>query len=173
MGKVKTGAHVTFVPKGIGCHHCGERYALDGDGTSIGMLQAILKQFTKEHQKCKPSAAGKARFEFTTPDEWAASWDTGISSATIWSVMTGRPSPVGGILAFGSAPSDPADFGRCYRLLKAFPEWRARIHEVGLEYIEWSGLVLAWDELTALYEEELPSGTAPKLYARMKELTDG
>lgn len=99
---------------------------------------------------------------------WLRNGDTGLSSETIWSVMMGqypsrqhwRP----------TTPSDPSDFGRCYRLLEVMPEWRGRLEEVAEKYPEWRGLVDAWDELTALYEEELPSGTAPKLYERMHEL---
>ena len=37
----------------------------------------------------------------------------------------------------------------------------------------WERLAGAWPELTAIYLEELPTGNAPKLYARIKELTDG
>ena len=37
-------------------------------------------------------------------------------------------------------------------------------------YPEWAPLVAVWDELTALYEEELPSGRCPKLYDRMQQL---
>ena len=98
---------------------------------------------------------------------WFCGGDTGISSQTIWSVMTGyRVERVG-------HPSDPSDFGRCYRLLKLFPEWRARLGEGTAAHPSWISLVAHWDELTSLYEEELKNGTglAPKLYARMQELT--
>lgn len=52
------------------------------------------------------------------------------------------------------------------------PSWRARLGEVAAAEPDWKPLVEAWDELTALYEDELTnkSGLAPKLYARMKEL---
>lgn len=99
---------------------------------------------------------------------WLDSGDTGISSRTIWSVMMNRK-PVGRWWD-ADVPHDPGDFGRCYRLLKVMPEWRTRLHEVALKYSDWGPLVQAWDELTALYEEELPNGTAPKLYKRIQEL---
>lgn len=35
---------------------------------------------------------------------------------------------------------------------------------------EWEVLAAHWDELEALYREELPTGRAPKLYDRMQEL---
>jgi len=99
---------------------------------------------------------------------WLRSGDTGISSETIWSVMMGEPPPRYG----GSIPYDPADFGRCHRLLTLFPEWRARLPEVEAHDPMWGPLVREWDALTALYLEELPTGEGRKLWARMQELED-
>lgn len=106
---------------------------------------------------------------------WIVGDDTGISSKAIWSRMMG--------VAYASRdhgwdtyPHDPSDFGRCYRLLKLVPEWRARIEEMASASPEWTALVKHWDELTALYEEEVDTtrhrhrGSAPRLYARMKEI---
>lgn len=98
---------------------------------------------------------------------WITSGDTGISSETIWSVMMGRPARRH---SYDNTPADPSDFRRCYRLLKVMPAWRARLPEVATEFPKWGPLVDAWDELTALYEEEAPLKLAPKLYARMQEL---
>jgi hypothetical protein len=99
---------------------------------------------------------------------WIRSGDTGISSETIWSVMMGEPPPGRG----GSIPYDPADFGRCHRLLALFPEWRHRLPEVEAHDPMWGPLVREWDALTALYLEELPTGEGRKLWARMQELED-
>lgn len=101
------------------------------------------------------------------PIAWLAGYDTGVSSRTIWFVMMNQPQPRED---WHGVPHDPDDFGRCYRLLKLMPTWRGRLREVSTKYKKWSGLVEHWDELTALYEEELPAGMAPKLYARIKEL---
>lgn len=101
-----------------------------------------------------------------TPLEWMMSGDTGTSSETILSVMEGAPcrSP--------SEPADPGDFGRCHRLLQHFPLYRLRLPEVAAMYPVWTGLVREWDELTALYEAESPTGTCPRLYERMQVLRD-
>jgi hypothetical protein len=102
-----------------------------------------------------------------TPEEWYASGDTGTSSETIWHVMTGFPVQRHGY------PLDPSDFGRCYRLLERFPEWRARMPEVAARFPKmWSLLVINWDRLTALYEEEIkrPDGSAPRLYRLLRDL---
>lgn len=103
-----------------------------------------------------------------TPMDWLLSGDTGISSEAICAVMTGSK------CRDGHPPSDPSDFGRCYRLLQHFPEWRPRMNKMVAAYPEWTGLVREWDALTALYEEEIknPNGMAPKLYARMQELIE-
>lgn len=106
-----------------------------------------------------------------TPIEWLLSGDTGISSETICAVMTG--SQMTG--RFGpDIPYDPGDFGRCYRLLDHFPEWRKRLPEVAEKYPIWGPMVDAWDELTTLYEAEKNNthGRAPKLYERMWELVE-
>lgn len=102
---------------------------------------------------------------------WLNGTDTGTSSLAIFSVCSER-----GFMAtrfrsdMHTAPSDPSDFGRCYRLLERFPAWRSRLGEVAARFPEWRDLVAAWDELESLYREEMASGTAPKLYERMREL---
>ncbi len=133
---------------------------------------AIVAKVMKANRLC-PRCFGKeirmGAFPRATaegdPIAWLTNGDTGMSSMTIWSVMMGRKSND------PSVPWDPSDFGRCYRLLRVMPSWRQRLPEVAAKHPAWTGLVKAWDELTALYEEELPRGTAPKLYARIKHLT--
>jgi DNA-directed RNA polymerase subunit RPC12/RpoP len=104
------------------------------------------------------------------PVAWLANGDTGISSKTIWFTLMNRTAP---IEFRPDVPHDPSDFGRCYRLLKVMPSWRSRLPEVAEKHKSWRPLVAAWDELTALYEQELPTGMAPKLYARMRALIEG
>jgi len=99
-----------------------------------------------------------------TPIEWLLSGDTGISSKTILAVMTGSKKTD----SFGiDVPRDSSDFGRCYRLLQLFPEWRVRLPEVAEAYPIWSPMVAAWDELSAMYEE-----SPRNMYGRMCELID-
>ncbi len=111
--------------------------------------------------------------DFDGPD-WLLSGDTGTSSMTIYSVMSGRGSPRGGR---GDAPYDPADFGRCYRLLKRYPEWVPKLQRVADAYPIWRGLVTHWQELCSLYESEanpdakgFGTGRAPKLYEMIRRL---
>jgi hypothetical protein len=101
-----------------------------------------------------------------TPEEWLASHDTGTSSKTIYRHMMGLPQSSTRI----GYPHDPDDFGRCFRLLRLMPAWRDRIGEMAAYGRVWNALAQHWANFTELYLEELPSGSCPKLYARMKEL---
>lgn len=105
--------------------------------------------------------------------KWLRGIDTGISSKAIVAVMEGVPPEVlnGG---WGlKHPLDPADFGRCLRLLAIWPDYRPRLHEMAAVSPQWRVLVNHWDELEALYNEEAPSRKCPNLYDRMQELLDG
>lgn len=86
-------------------------------------------------------------------NQWITGRDTGISSKVIWSVMQMvTPGDTG-------VPHDADDFGRCYRLLKIVPEWRATLPLVSRQYPEWTAIVREWDRLTALYEAVIePTG---------------
>ena len=102
-----------------------------------------------------------------TPIEWLLSDDTGTSSMTICAVM------IGSRIDDTDVPHDPGDFGRCHRLLLAFPEWRARLPEVSAKYPEWAPLVHEWDSLTAQFVAGESEGwMTPRMYERMRELIE-
>lgn len=70
-------------------------------------------------------------------------------------------------------PSDPADFGRCLRLIDAVPELRPHLGSLSRNHgPHWSALIAVWDELEALYRQESPSEQCPLLFKRMSELLD-
>ena len=83
---------------------------------------------------------------------WALSGDTGVSSETIASIALGLTEEQR--LWHFDTPSDDADFGRCYRLLKAIQELRAALPLVAEVFPKYRPLVEIWDELTALYEKD-------------------
>jgi hypothetical protein len=163
------------------CLRCGEHYT-PAYPVPIDILVAIGNAFTKKHKSCEPHPDGlmclecherghvgamcpKAHRAGMSPAAWVSGPDTGLSSKAIFYVMTGT----GDGHARAQHPRDPDDFGRCYRLLQLFPQWRARLGEMSLESLAWAGLVAEWDELERLYEEERPTGKAPKLYRAMRK----
>jgi len=114
------------------------------------------------------------------PNEWILSTDTGISSKTIWAVMMGVAAEPGQRCGIASkppaltydVPHDPADFGRCFRLLALFPEWRSRVVKMGDIFPKWKPMADRWDEMERIYCEERPSGKCPRLYELIRELED-
>ena len=104
-----------------------------------------------------------------TPLEWMMAGDIGVSSKTILHVMERTPPP-----GHVDVPYDPGDFGRCHRLLEAFPSYRARLGEVAAMYPAWVGLVREWDALTEMYCVARNTGAerADGLYERMQSLID-
>ena len=93
---------------------------------------------------------------------WWSGLDVGASAVAIFAVLCDDywkyltvPDPSWRPL--GSVPHDPADFGRCRRLLALFPEWRARLGEVATAHpdTKWPALVARWTELEALGDAAL------------------
>lgn len=104
-------------------------------------------------------------------DYWLSHGERGLSSNTIFSVISGRNVMPSG-WSIGQRPSDPADFFRCRKLLKLMPEWRDRLDEVSSRFPAWTPLVEHWAEMDSLFEEEAATktGKAPRLYALMQQL---
>jgi hypothetical protein len=149
------------------CNRCGARQQLTLP-QPVDSVVGLMKGWGKTHAKCRGNTS--ALRQANSLADWPLSDDTGVSSKAIYSHMTGRRPQTA---PFGNHPHDPADFGRCYRLLQLAPHWELRIAEMSTYSQVWARLAAAWPELKALYEEELPTGSAPKLYARMKELESG
>lgn len=141
--------------------------AAAGAGWAVTSPEALPKWEAEIAAKAKHNANGDRELE------WLLGHDTGISSLTICAVLSGQHSVAAAVSRgpFGAdVPHDPADFGRCYRLLQAIPEWRGRLGEVAKAHRIWRPFVREWDAMTALYEEERVLARAPKLYALMQKL---
>ncbi len=82
--------------------------------------------------------------------QWILGRDTGISSKTIWAVMMGVITEPIRCNAQYDIPWDCHDFGRCYRLLDAIPEWKARLQEVAVLVPKWAPLIREWARLEEL-----------------------
>lgn len=160
---------VVLKDDGLFCRRCGAReklFPLELSKKRLKAFQLLGEAFQEEHAACKETPESPSVKAAKSPEDWLRGGDTGTSSETIWWVMTGLP------VKFHGYPHDPDDFGRCYRLLKLFPDWRARLNEVAALFPKtpWVAYVREWDRMTALFEEESPSEVAPKLYALMKQL---
>jgi len=105
-----------------------------------------------EVENLKEYLSSSSRREGKTIEEldwyrWYRGGDSGLSSETIFQVMTGIP------VKWTSTPMDSGDFGRCSRLLDRFPKWRDRLGEVSEQFPEWKLLIDNWSKLELLYEK--------------------
>jgi hypothetical protein len=163
------------------CLHCGASYSPATDEPRpIWEVTAIWNAFDVLHADCELPDKERCplcleightieeHHALHTRDYhgWLMSCDCGASSMVLWRHMTGRSN----LPLWVPSPQDPTDFGRCYRLLARFPEWRIRIGEMSRYGSDWAALSAAWDELEALYREEASPDAPPRLYARMREL---
>lgn len=147
--------------------------------SQIALVQHIMHFFTKQkielnirqcnavitaaniiaNQVAKPNVPSRPGMGLQA---WLDCDDTGLSSRYMAHVLADGPA------CECHYPLDPEDFGRCYRFLRAVPGKRA-FSNLSRSKV-WLEFVLAWPELEKLYEEELPTGNAPKLFARMTEI---
>lgn len=102
--------------------------------------------------------------------EWLSGNDTGASSEAIVRHMTLGDCD-------GSYPHDPADLGRCLRLLEKFPAWKPRIGEMACYSPEWKALASRWDELASMMAGEVgidwsKGRKAQATYAAMRAAID-
>jgi hypothetical protein len=143
-----------------------------GVAAALGATFAVCRQGDVEAWRAEADTAAARRADGDEELAWLLGSDTGTSSKTIFSVLAASEALRSRALGRGyaSTPSDPADFGRCHRLLERFPAWRERLGEVAETYPKWTPLVREWGHMADLYLEELPSGNCPKLYKLMKEL---
>jgi hypothetical protein len=123
--------------------------------TVIRCATEIVNELAKLERKVTPGMG---------LDAWLVSDHVGSSSAFMASVLTGKLSRD---LAY---PHDPDDFGRCIGLLDACPELREHLPRLLGCGPQWAALVSVWDELEAMYRDEVRTGSAPRLMARMRDL---
>lgn len=148
------------------CTRCGVGLELSATKQTINVVLGALDGFQKDHEHCKEGADPNP--EVVTRDNWPRSRDTGVSSWTIYSVMRGMDSPH----ARYSPPQDPADFGRCYRLLNLFPEWRERLKEVAAKFPEWRKLVRKWSALEETFAVLKDDDDRSTFYLALRDLIE-
>lgn len=99
---------------------------------------------------------------------WLLLRDDGMSSLCIADFMCGtKPLRI-------NHPHDPADFGRCERLLRRFPMWRERFGQMAALDPYWAALVPRWNDIVAFWDRdsESPKAQAGTTYALMRSILD-
>lgn len=169
--------HVVISKDRFVCLHCEGSIRL-GFPIAVSDYVAQGKAFSKTHRRCKRKKGPTCYFCLKNGHDhmicpavesfadWGHCEDTGLSSESIWKATVG-------LVSDPSYPHDPSDFGRCYRLIQRFPQAMDGVRALAERCSVWRRLLGRWDELVALYEEEAPSGEAPKLYALMQALERG
>lgn len=167
MPKIKAD-HVIIRNEKLFCSNCGAAQTIQLP-MEIPVFVAMGKAFTKSHAKClktykepvvNPSLSIEQRADF-----WWQHGERGISSETIFGVLSGR-----GPRKDGCHPWDPSDFKRCYGLLQVVPEWRERLGEMKSQSKAWSNLVDNWDKLTEMLEEMMRTNKDNGMYDFMQTL---
>ncbi|KAF1698317.1 hypothetical protein CSC62_05250 [Pseudoxanthomonas jiangsuensis] len=128
-------------------------------------LAALLREAAAALEAAREDASTEKRALL-----WLAGGDSGMSSEAICHHMLGMESD-------GSFPWDPADLGRCLRLLELFPEWKPRMGEMARYSPIWAALAERWDELATTMAGEVgidwsKGRKAPLTYAAMKDAID-
>ena len=106
---------------------------------------------------------------------WPASGARGISSETMFTVLTGVDALAG---EHGGHPHDPEDLDRCLKLLAAVPELRPLLPKMAGCSPQWAALIEHWDEIEHSHLDEVGLGwtkasSAPMTYALMRQVLDG
>jgi hypothetical protein len=84
--------------------------------------------------------------------EWLASGDTGVSSESLaFEFMGTKRKGASGI----GHPHDPADLGRCLRLIHRVPEVRRCVDSLATEDEGWAKCAAVWDEIAASMADEV------------------
>jgi hypothetical protein len=158
--KTKEKNHVGFRNGDLFCFNCGTSYKMNLPQPAT-MASAMMIQFDKDHKNCKPTwkepiTTTNGKTEEENANWWAINGEHGISSKTMFNYLVKGLNVRTLPNSFGQCtPSDPDDFKRCYKLIKAVPQWKERLHELKVLSPVWSRLVDNWDKLTGMYEQNV------------------
>lgn len=140
--------------------------------TQVSWWEQPRKSTTPPRRRHGPGRAGVSGVCTVKAAGWLLSHDTGTSSKAIFAAMLGaRPRA-------DMHPHDPADLGRCLRLLRLVPEWQPRIEEMADFGQAWARLATHWDALAAIMEAEVgidwtKGRSAPVTGLAMRRVLDG
>lgn len=148
--------HVIAKNDKLSCLHCGSQRRLTFP-IKITDLIAENEAFGTEHADCQNPGGTLCLFCFVrghnylvcpyvrTTFEWSTCEDVGMSASAIYAVQ-------GGASEWWNNPHDADDFGRCYRLVKRFPELLVALEWLATMSRPWRNIHRGWDTLCALHE---------------------
>lgn len=122
----------------------GPREALDA-------LKARLTAGSIEHAKGQTRGLGLP----AGAAEWLGAGERGISSNTMFTVLTGVDAMSG--YWRQDHPYDPSDFRRCRLLLEAVPALAPLLPNMRNASPQWAALVDAWEDICRAMNEEAPN----------------
>lgn len=153
MTKTKV-EHTTIRNQKLFCLNCGGEHSLPFP-IAIDEMTKKIEAFNQLHGDCKKTWTEPEANQTETIHQralwWISNGEVGMSSKTIWHCFmsgTNKPFEV-------NHPYDPDDFSRCYKLLKAIPEWRKQLDRMKPLSKQWENLVNNWDKLTEMFEENV------------------
>lgn len=179
MARTKKQSNTGFRNGNLFCFNCGGSYDMlagaNGKGVEISLAAEIMKGFAKNHLHCQPTWKEPVNENADKQSEWvnAAWWaqhgERGSSSECIFNHLN---KSMRYEKAFDKHPLDPSDFHRCYKLLKAVPQWRDRIGEMRIVSPVWEKLVDNWEKLESMLEEQLETKKPNGMYEFMNQLIE-
>ncbi len=133
----------------------------DGISSALGASWCVTSPEGSKLWRAEVDAKATASSDGNREVEWLLGTDTGLSSVTLlWAFGKSRLAVDGARNrlrgSHGNPPGDTDDFGRCYRLLSIFPEWRAGLLDITFPCrlsADWRPLRSAWPELEYLYRK--------------------
>jgi len=104
--------------------------------------------------------------------KWLATGNRGMSSNTIFTVLTGVDACNGETPK--SCPYDPSDLRRCRLLLEQVPELQADLHKMASVSPVWHELIAIWGTICKVMDKECPNwrkgiGSVNQTYELMRQ----
>ena len=168
---MKKESHTGFRNGKLFCFNCGTFQ--DFVTMPVFMATDFLKSFEKHHKNCQktwiePVNETNGKTEYENENWWMIHGEQGISSKTMFNHLSDRNRVQ---ISYNEChPLDPDDFRRCYLLLKAVPQFKAKLDRLKPLSEVWANLIENWDRLTEMLEEQMATKKENGMYEFMKTL---